>query len=967
MKNLLLIIPLIFNISMLSSQTNQTASDKLAQKNNTQIKDVGKVFELPIKKGKKHYRKYFWLGGIDFDKFMNTPCIALHSEVYCYPSTPYDLYKSEENIYFYYTLFLNGETYCNRIKFNLIKKRANSNLFNSGINNTWKSKKKGEKLNLVVIESDSDKKFIKQVCFQPFFYVFTKERHNYEDNTDSRFIELYHFKTIDDMLGALDNETRDKIIKYILDHKGEKELSVCLVSKYVKSELAEIKRQKELEENIAKNKKLEAEKISRHKKMKQEALTVYADRINSELEKSPLFAPKSEFETTSQYEKRKENAVDYKNMIEEKYTQIYIDDVNKQENIRKQKIQQSYTRTNLSIREIGTYHADEEYFLITFKEIEKPLKVEIPLPEAKSFKDNLSEVIVKADKQLAEDAKTFRFFNIEITHPISGLVYHVNPGKPLYLDYVSKETVATGIPKLEAQISFNEPSGNNLLDGNETAEFIVTIKNIGNGTAHIVSVNLSASPSQGLSYKTSKIIAGIAPGQSRSVSFQLKADRTITDKKVQFNFSFSESMGFKPAPVNYTIYTQAFIPPNLVLKDIGVKEITGNNNNIIENAETIQVTLLIQNIGQGVADDAEAMITIDDPNIITLTPDKMHEIFGRLKAGEKRIITFKFTINYNYKGGDFLPISLVLSDKFNEHGKRFPLNLEMKKVNLTTVNIEKEGYYAKKTTINNASLYSKVDKNIPVVNNKNSNRLALIIGNEDYSNTLNSEINVSYAKNDAETFRKYAVNVLGVEKNNVHYLLNATAGQMRREIDLVAAILKKLGSKGELIFYYAGHGFPDEVSKTPYLIPVDVDATNLSSAIKLADVYKDISQTGAGRVTFFLDACFSGGGRNQGLLAARGVKVKPKKENLDGNMVVFSASSGQQTSLAYDAQKHGMFTYFLLEKFQESKGNITYEQLANFLKTKVGLEALRVNGKPQDPEVNVSFKVLDVWKNWKFD
>ena len=51
-------------------------------------------------------------------------------------------------------------------------------------------------------------------------------------------------------------------------------------------------------------------------------------------------------------------------------------------------------------------------------------------------------------------------------------------------------------------------------------------------------------------------------------------------------------------------------------------------------------------------------------------------------------------------------------------------------------------------------------------------------------------------------------------------------------------IIKKLGSTAELIVYYAGHGYPDETTKVPYLIPVDVPASDLSYAIKLDDFYK---------------------------------------------------------------------------------------------------------------------------------
>jgi len=163
-------------------------------------------------------------------------------------------------------------------------------------------------------------------------------------------------------------------------------------------------------------------------------------------------------------------------------------------------------------------------------------------------------------------------------------------------------------------------------------------------------------------------------------------------------------------------------------------------------------------------------------------------------------------------------------------------------------------------------------------------------------------------------FLEYAVKTLGVVEENVYFNTDATLGTMNREIDRVCELIKRMGPETELIFYYAGHGFPDEQNHTPYLIPVDVNTTNLTSAIPLKEVYKKLGETGAKKITVVLDACFSGGGRNQGLLAARGIRIKPKEEELMGNMVVFSASTGEQTALPYHDEKHGMFTYFLLKK-----------------------------------------------------
>jgi uncharacterized caspase-like protein len=224
---------------------------------------------------------------------------------------------------------------------------------------------------------------------------------------------------------------------------------------------------------------------------------------------------------------------------------------------------------------------------------------------------------------------------------------------------------------------------------------------------------------------------------------------------------------------------------------------------------------------------------------------------------------------------------------------------------------------------------------------------------------------VNYASHDAEVFKKYCLNTLGVKEENMNFLINATAGSMNQKINKILKLMEKLGPDGELIFYYAGHGFPDEQTKEPYLIPVDVSGTDLSYALALEELYKRLGNTGA-KATIFLDACFTGSGRNAGLVAARGVRVTPKQEILNGNVVVFSASSGEQSALPYHKEGHGLFTYYLLEKLQESEGDISYGDLADYIDSKVSVTSININEKEQDPVVNTSEKVADSWRNWSF-
>jgi hypothetical protein len=263
-----------------------------------------------------------------------------------------------------------------------------------------------------------------------------------------------------------------------------------------------------------------------------------------------------------------------------------------------------------------------------------------------------------------------------------------------------------------------------------------------------------------------------------------------------------------------------------------------------------------------------------------------------------------------------------------------------------------------------------VDTGIPVSVIKNEMRFALIIGNEDYTthqSGLQSEMNVEFALRDAEVFKEYAEKVLAIPESNIVMLKDAKALEMRRALVKINGVLKNTKGQAELFVYYAGHGFPDEITKEPYLMPVDVSGSDLDYAIKLADFYKYFSEHPAKRVTVFIDACFSGGGREMGLLAARGVKINPRENQATGNLVVFSASSGDQSSLPYKEKRHGIFTYYLLSKLKETKGDITYAELAEYLNTTVSIRSLLVNNKEQSPQTNVSKDVFNSWKTWNLN
>ena len=169
-----------------------------------------------------------------------------------------------------------------------------------------------------------------------------------------------------------------------------------------------------------------------------------------------------------------------------------------------------------------------------------------------------------------------------------------------------------------------------------------------------------------------------------------------------------------------------------------------------------------------------------------------------------------------------------------------------------------------------------------------------------------------------------------------------------------------------IIIYYAGHGVPDEDSKESYLLPVDGSGTSLMTGYSLQDLYNQLGELPARNVTVFLDACFSGSNRGNGMLtSARGVAIKSKSPIPSGKVTVLSAAQGNETAYPYREKGHGLFTYFLVEKLEHSKGNITLGDLYSYVSTQVSRKSIVTNRKKQTPQVISSDGARD-WKSWKF-
>lgn len=261
---------------------------------------------------------------------------------------------------------------------------------------------------------------------------------------------------------------------------------------------------------------------------------------------------------------------------------------------------------------------------------------------------------------------------------------------------------------------------------------------------------------------------------------------------------------------------------------------------------------------------------------------------------------------------------------------------------------------------------SDIDFNIPSTGNQRNNTFCVIIANEQYKQK--DTPNVKYAAQDGKTFQFYCQKTLGLPKENIRFAANASYLQMKSLLQWFQQVAEVYGGEANFIVYYSGHGIPDEKGNCK-LVPADVSINDVDNAFSLKELYANLGKLTTNSVVLLVDACFSGNDRAN--VAAvddqhRGIVREVKKESVSGNVVVLTAASGTETALSYDEKAHGLFSYFLCKKLQDTRGNVTIGDLYDYVKREVSRKSTVVFGKPQTPNVSFSGSMGNKWRNLTF-
>lgn len=515
------------------------------------------------------------------------------------------------------------------------------------------------------------------------------------------------------------------------------------------------------------------------------------------------------------------------------------------------------------------------------------------------------------------------------------------------------------LPMLElvdGSIAFVDPSGNNAIEADGSYTIRYSVRNAGTGTGvNCQPVVKTGAP--GVSVANPKPF-NIAPGETKELTATVTASGSTTDGVAEFSIAVDEANGFGTDAKALSVNTHAFVAPMVVVNDY---TLTGSSNaTTLQRKVPFDLQILIQNIQHGRADNVNVTLSLPD-NVYIVEGDPSTDI-ATLDGGDTKSLVYTLVANNRYTA-DVIPVNVKVTEKHGRYaqGRTIDLNISQP---LASAKISVSETRRQPGEINIATLTSAVDRNIPAASAQAPNTFAVIIANEQYTDVAP----VPHALNDGHIFAEYCRTTLGIPASNVREVSNATRNDMLRQLNWLGEIGNAYGADANIIFYYSGHGVPSETDRQSYLIPVDGYHSDMATNLSLDEIYRRLGNLGAGRVLVLLDACFSGTERGDGMLyAARGVRLKAKSGIPVGSMVVMTAAQGDETAYPLDSESHGMFTYYLLKKLQESGGNVTLGELSDYVTTEVSRRSVVANSKPQTPAVLVSPAIGESWRNIKLN
>jgi hypothetical protein len=212
-------------------------------------------------------------------------------------------------------------------------------------------------------------------------------------------------------------------------------------------------------------------------------------------------------------------------------------------------------------------------------------------------------------------------------------------------------------------------------------------------------------------------------------------------------------------------------------------------------------------------------------------------------------------------------VNLLISNKNTKNKNPASRTTDNVSSNPTASNKKSQNNNARSRTTENESSNSSAANSI-VKNQKISNVgkfYALIIGNNDYQDpeipSLDEPVSDATKLFDVLTTR------YTFEKSNVTFLKNATYVQMIQAFDDLS---NRITKNDNLLVFYAGHGWWNELKNLGFWLPIDAKKSNTAFWIPNSRISDYMSSIKSKHTLLIADACFSGSiFKTRGLIDAK--------------------------------------------------------------------------------------------------
>ena len=236
-------------------------------------------------------------------------------------------------------------------------------------------------------------------------------------------------------------------------------------------------------------------------------------------------------------------------------------------------------------------------------------------------------------------------------------------------------------------IEFSE----NVLDAGETATLSIGIKNVGDGDAKGVTIQL-LSNSQELSFPSYTNVLMIPKGTGeQTVNIRVSGSSDLTNGEAKIEIYLEEPYFKQRIPgKRLTFNTRKFPNPTLSLADYAVVEKqSASPNNRINLNEVVDLKFYVQNIGIGTAENVEVHVENNQAGVRWLDfkgktgPETPEPTFSKIEAGKHELVVYRYHVNSEFTDHE-LEFRIRTTERYGKYGfaetKKFGINKKLNRL-----------------------------------------------------------------------------------------------------------------------------------------------------------------------------------------------------------------------------------------------------------------------------------------------